>query len=110
MKQYVIDELRPGDYKKIRTYLDDNFGFSGVEGLYKIPIDPENLDDIQVGHIQCQPHYFAIDLEPDRLVCELLVRTDSRIRCDCIGYATEKQRNWFIEFVELIMYELNITT
>ena len=110
MKQYVIDELRSGDYKKIRAYLDDKFGFSGVEGLYKIPIDPGSLDDIQVGHIQCQPHYFAIDLEPDRLVCELLVRTDSRIRCDCIGYATEKQRNWFIEFTELLIDELNITT
>jgi len=110
MKQYVIDELRPGDYKKIRTYLDDKFGFPGVNGLYKIPVDPGNLNSIQVEHTECQPHYFAIDLEPDHLACELLVRTDSRIRCDCIGYATKKQRNRFIEFVELIMDELNITT
>jgi hypothetical protein len=108
MKQYVIDELRSGDYKKIRAYLDDKFGFSDVNGLYKIPIGPEGLNSIQVEHTKCQPHYFAMNLEPDHLACELLVRTDSRIRCDCIGYASEEQRNRFIEFVELIMVELNI--
>ena len=32
MKQYVIDELRPADHKKIKAYLDENFGPSEEKG------------------------------------------------------------------------------
>lgn len=110
MKQYVIDELRPADYEKIRAYLDENLDASSVDGIYWIPLDQDILSNIQAEHIECQPFYFAINLEPTVMACELLVRSKNTIRCDCIGYATEKQRNWFILVVDAIFEKLEIKT
>ncbi|QTA85243.1 hypothetical protein [Desulfonema magnum] len=110
MKQYVIDELRIKDYEKIKAYLEMNFGSSQMGGIYWIPLDENIFTDVQAEHKQCQPFYFAVELEPDRMVCELLVRTQNRIRCDCINYATESQRNWLIRLVEDIFDQLEIIT
>ena len=110
MKQYVIDELRPADHKKIKAYLDENFGSSGVDGIYWIPIDQNNLTAVQAEHKKCRPFYLAIELEPHLISCELLVRSRNRIKCNCIGYVTEKQRNWLIRFVDLIFDQLELKT
>ena len=108
MKQYVIDELRPLDYKKIKAYLDDNFGSSALDGLYWIELDRDILTDIQASHAQCLPFYFAANIESDHISFELLVRTNNRVRCSCIDYATEKQRNWIINFADTLFDKLKI--
>jgi len=110
MKQYVIDELRPWEYEKIKAYLDERFLQSEVDGIYWVPLDPDCLDAVQRAHRDCRPHCFALELEPTRLSCELLVRTKERIRCDCIGYASERQRNWLIRLADGIFDELGIIT
>jgi len=110
MKSYVIDELRREDYNKIKIYADEKLGPSGVSGIYWIPLVPDILSDIQTAHEQCRPFYFAVDLEPHQIACELLVRTKSRVRCSCINYATEKQRNWLIRFIDGIFDKLEIKT
>jgi hypothetical protein len=96
MKQYVIDELRPADYRKIKSYLDEKFGSSPLDGISE--------------HTTCQPFYFAIDLEANMMACELLIRTKARVRCDCISYATQRQRNWLIGFVDRMFKKLDIRT
>lgn len=106
----MIDELRIQDYEKLKAYLDDNFNSSEVDGIYWIPLDQDILTDVQAEHTECQPFYFAVDLEENLMACELLVRTKNRIRCSCIGYATENQRNWFIRFVDAIFDDLEIMT
>jgi hypothetical protein len=108
MKQYLIDELRPEDHERLKGYLDDRYAVAGFEGLYWIPIAHDLLDDKQKAHKECHPHYFALELLPDRLACELLVRTSERIRCDCIQYATETQRNWLIQFIDAALEDLAI--
>lgn len=110
MKQYLIDELRPADVEKIRTYLDNYFSGSDVEGLYWIPLEGELLTEVQSTHKECQPYYFALELLPDRLACELLVRSKQRIRCHCIQYASEAQRNWIIRKVDGIIEQLELIT
>ncbi len=110
MKQYVIDELRIQDYEKIRAYLDDNFTSSDVDGIYWIPLDQDILTNEQAEHTECQPFYFVADLEQNLMACELLVRSRSMMRCSCIGYATENQRNWFIRFIDAIFERLEIIT
>jgi hypothetical protein len=110
MKQYVIDELRPDDYEKLKAYFDKNFNSSDIDGIYWLPLDQENLTDIQAGHNECEPFYFVIELNPNILACELLVRTKSRVRCDCISYATEKQLSWLIRFVDGMFDKLEIIT
>ncbi|MCP4111773.1 MAG: hypothetical protein GY749_40655 [Desulfobacteraceae bacterium] len=110
MKQYVIDELRIQDYEKIRDYLDNNFTPSDVGGIYWIPIDQDILTNEQAEHTECQPFYFAVDLEQNLMACELLVRSKSRMKCSCIGYATENQRNWFVRFIDAMFERLEIIT
>lgn len=110
MKQYVIDELRPSDYNALKTHLNEQFGPSEIEGLYWIPVAIDMLTDIQAAHTECRPHYVAVDLDDKRLACEFLVRSKNRIRCDCIHYATENQRNWLIGFIDNIFEQLQIKT
>ncbi len=109
MKQYVIDELRPEDYEKVKAYLDEHFGNSGVAGLYWIPLEPELLGSIQAEHSECQPHYFAIELLESRIACELLVRTRNRIHCACICYADTRQRSWIMDCLDAILARLGIS-
>lgn len=108
MRQYVIDELRIEDYEKIKSSLDENFGHSGMTDVYWIPLDPEYLTDIQKKHAECQPFYFTIDLEKDRLSCELLVRTKKTMKCDCIAYASNEQRDWLIEIIDSLFQKNGI--
>ena len=108
MKQYVIDELRPKDYELVKAYLEENFSSSDVDGIYWIQLDQNILNKIQSEHTDCQPFYFAVDLEPNVITFELLIRTKNRIRCDCMGYATEKQRNWLIQLADSILDTLEI--
>ncbi len=110
MKQYVIDELRPIDYKLVKAYLKKNFSSSDVDGIYWIQLDQNILTEIQVEHTSCQPFYFAVELEPNLITFELLIRTKKRIRCDCMGYATETQRNWLIRLADSIFDTLEIKT
>jgi hypothetical protein len=110
MKQYVIDELRPEDYNALKKYLDEKFGQAVMGGIYWIPVETELLTDIQSEHKECRPHYLALELDPGRIACELLVRTQNRMRCDCIQYATVKQRNWLIEWVDRIFNRLDIAS
>lgn len=108
MKQYVIDELRAADYKALKTYLAEHYGPAAMDGIYWIPVENGLLTDIQKAHRECQPHYIAVDLDENRLACELLVRTKSRMRCDCINYATEKQRSWLIALIDHIFNQLKL--
>ena len=110
MKQYVIDEIRFQDYEKIKTYLDDTFGASGLDGLYWIPVDEALLCDVQKNHQDCAPFYMSLELMPDRLAGELLVRTRNRMRCDCIRYADKRQRDWLIETMDDLFDRLGIIT
>ena len=110
MKQYVIDQLRPADYEAVKAYLEENFSSSNVEGIYWIPLDQDILTGVQAEHTSCQPFYFAVDLEQNFMAIEFLVRTKNKIRCSCMGYATEKQRNWIIQLADSIFDKLKIRT
>ena len=108
MKQFVIDELRPADFNTLKTYLDDTYGSAAIDGIYWLPVAAEVLSDIQINHKDCQPFYFVIDLESDRITIELLVRTKNRVRCACMAYATESQCTWLIRQVDKMFEQLEM--
>lgn len=108
MKQYVVDELRFEDYEKIKAYLDTCLGPGQMEGIYWVPLEENLLNEVQAAHTDCKPFYLAIELQSNRLSCELLVRTMNKIRCQCMTYANEQQRNWIIAFVDTIFEKLGI--
>jgi hypothetical protein len=108
MKQYRIDELRPDDFDKLRRYLDEHHGPCQVEGLYWIPIQTNLLNEVQAAHVRCQPFYFAVELQPTSISFELLIRTTNRVRCDCINYADQEQREHIIYFADKLFEKLKI--
>ena len=108
MKQYVIDELQPADHKKLKEFFHDHFSASRVDGIYWLPVESGLLTAEQAEHADCHPLCFAIDLESDRLAFELLLRTQNRMQCSCMGYATEAQRNWLIRYADTILEQLEI--
>lgn len=110
MKQYVVDELRPDDHRKLKAYLDANFAAPGVTDLYWLPLHEQVYTEVQKSHADCQPYYVALELTSGRLSCEMLVRTNTRMRCDCIQYASEHQRNWLIQVVDSFFDRLGIVT
>jgi len=42
------------------------------------------------------------------LCCELLIRTKQRVRCACMGYANQEQRNWIISGIDRVFEKLEI--
>ncbi len=108
MKQYVIDQLRPDDYFRIKAYLDMNFRQSGVPDVYWLILPQDMLEGTQAEHTDCQPFYFALELCHSVLSSELLVRTLSHVRCDCMRYASLTQRNWLIQTVDDIFNLLEV--
>ncbi|MBW1897259.1 MAG: hypothetical protein JRI47_09390 [Deltaproteobacteria bacterium] len=110
MRQYRIDELRVADYEKIKSHMDDSFGPSALGGLYWVPVEDNLLDEIQIAHADCQPFYFAVELQEDCISFELLIRTKERIRCDCIQYANLEQRESIIRFADHLFETLKIVT
>ncbi len=110
MKQYRVDELRLEDYDKIKTHLDERFGSSHMEGVYWVSLVPDLMDPVQAAHVDCQPFYFAVVLNPSVISIELLIRTRNRVRCDCIRYANKAQRDSIIGFADMIFDELKILT
>jgi hypothetical protein len=109
MKQYVIDQLRPDDYFRIKAYLDMNLHQSGIPDIYWLILPQYMQEGIQAEHAGCQPFYFALELCPSSLSCELLVRTLSHVRCDCVHYASPAQRDWLIQTVDDICNQLEIS-
>ena len=111
MRQYQIDELRRPDYEKLQTYLAENLTSAAISGIYWLPVDEELLTDIQTSHLKkCGPFYVSLHLEETVLTCELLVRSQQVMRCACIGYVTEAQRNRIIAVVDAIFEQLDIMT
>jgi len=108
MKQYVIDQLRPDDYFRIKAYLDMNLWQSGIPDIYWLILPQDLQEGCQAEHADCQPFYFALELCQSALSCELLVRTLCHVRCDCMCYATPAQRNWLIQTVDDICNQLEI--
>jgi hypothetical protein len=108
MKQYLIDGLRFQDYQKLKTYLDEYLKSSVLGGVYWLELDSALLTPIQKKHEGCYPHVFALTLEETYLACEFLVRTEKKIKCDCMAYATKEQRDWLIDQADAILEKLEI--
>jgi len=110
MKQYVVDEIRPSDFEAVRKYLDEHCQRQSIDDLYRIPLSEALYSEIQKDHEDCQPFYFAVELKTDALYTELLVRSEKIIRCDCIAYATDTQRQWLMETIDAVFEKLNVIT
>ncbi len=110
MKQYVIDGLSLKDYTALKQYLDTHLESAPIGGIYWLELDLECLTPVQADHRDCAPHVFALMLEESYLSCELLVRIKTNIKCDCMGYAKKKQRDWLVDWTDAVLEHLSICT
>ncbi|MBF0225825.1 MAG: hypothetical protein HQK76_10250 [Desulfobacterales bacterium] len=109
MKQYVIDEIRLNDYKKLKEYFNKNYKQTSPIGIYWIPLEESILTEEQKKHTNCQPLYFALDITENQISSEFLIRSPNTLKCNCIAYASEYQRNWLINHIDSILNELEIS-
>ena len=108
MKQYVIDQIHVGDAGRIRDELDRRYGAATLGAIWWIPV-PEALHTAaQAEHVDCQPHYIAVEFDETRLSAEFLVRTRTTMKCECMGYATPSQRAWILDTVDELFLDLGI--
>ena len=110
MKQYVIDQLREGDFLKLEEYFDSNSEAGDLPGIYWILMPELFYEELQLEHTDCQPFYFAVNLERQSISFELLIRTRSRLRCGCIQYANKNQREYILEYADALFKKLELTT
>lgn len=110
MKQYVVDEIRPGDFDTVKEYLDTHFQLKSIDDLYWVLLDEELYSDTQKAHTECQPYYFALELKANAVCAELLVRSEKILRCNCVAYATDGQRQWLFDTIDAMFEELQLIT
>jgi hypothetical protein len=108
MKQFVVDALHPADAKRLREHMDAHYGPCAVDGLYWIPLPEDLLTQTQKAHEECGPFVFALDLEPEKVSCELLVRSLKRMRCQCMEYANDAQAIYIVRFLDHLLIKLGI--
>jgi hypothetical protein len=110
MKQYVIDQLRENDFLQLEDYLNNNSEAGELPGIYWIPIPESLLERTQLDHSDCQPFFFAVNLDLNSISFELLIRTRSRLRCGCIQYASQEQRDYILNYADQLFEKLNLKT
>jgi len=110
MKQYVIDQLRETDFLQLQDYLDNNSEAGELPGIYWILVPKSLLEKPQRDHPDCQPFYFAVNLNRNSIGFELLIRTRLRLRCGCIQYASQEQRDYILNYADKLFEKLDLVT
>jgi hypothetical protein len=108
MRQYVIDELSREERANIESYLKRTLKTGPMEGLYWIELPPDLLSGDQLGHDDCGPFFFAVDLGEESACFELLIRSQSNLHCSCIAHASKAQRDFVLRFVDKMLEEEKI--
>ncbi len=103
MRQIVIDQLSKEERANINSYLKRTVRQGAIDGMYWLEVPEDLLGHAQQGHSDCGPFYFGIELEEERLVFELLVRSQANLHCSCINYATAAQRDFLLQFVDRLL-------
>lgn len=108
MKQYVIDQLRESDHEEILNFLNKHTEKTALEGLYWVDLPKDLYTAIQSEHKDCQSFYFAVNLTLNSISFEFLIRSRQIIRCNCISYATPRQRDYIMQFADGMLDRLNL--
>ena len=108
MRQIVIDELSPMERDNIDSYLKRSLKNGPMIGLYWLTLPVDLLSPLQREHQNCGPFHLGIEVERDKVRCELLVRIESNLHCQCTAYATAAQRQFIFDFLDRMLEEEHI--
>jgi len=109
LRQILIDELSREERDNIENYLKRTLKPSLVEGMFWLALPDDLLGEAQLGHKDCGPFYFGVEVGKDKVVFELLVRSESNLHCSCISYATKGQRDYLHAYVDRLVVEERIS-
>jgi len=101
----MIDELSKEERDNIDTYLKRTLTPGALEGLFFLMLSDDLMAEAQMGHDDCRPFCFGVELTEDSLRFEMLVRSQSNMHCDCIAYATPLQRDFVLRFADALLAE-----
>lgn len=108
MRQIVIDELLKEERANIESYLKRTINSGSIEGMFWLSVPDDLLGPEQIGHEDCGPFYFGIELGDESVTFELLVRSQVNLHCSCIAYATKQQRDFLLKFVDRLIEDEKI--
>ncbi len=109
MRCYCIDELAKNDMQRLTARLDAMALSAGLPDVYWLPVPPALLTPDQKGHEDhCGPYAMALEIEPESLRLELLVRARGKLHCECISYAGPELVRHMIDYVDTLLAELGI--
>jgi len=103
MRQLLIDDLSCEERDNIETYLKRTLKHAAVKGMFWLPLPDDLLGESQIGHNDCGPFYFGVELGKDRVSFELLIRSEANLHCSCISYADRGQRDFVFSFVDRLI-------
>ena len=105
MRQYRIDELSREERANIESYLKRTLRRAPMDGVYWIEVPQDLLSAEQRDHGECGPFFIAVELEPEAVCFELLVRSQTNLHSSCIAYASEAQREFVLRFADQMLVE-----
>lgn len=109
MRQFVIDELSALERDNLDTYMKKCLKPGAMMGIFWLQLPEDMWSEAQRGHHECGPFYFGIELSKDKLIAELLVRSESNLHCSCIAYATPVQREFLLRFIDTMVNDEQIS-
>ena len=110
MKQYVIDDIRPLEMARLKTWCAANLAPACFDNVFWLVLADAVLTPLQTAHAACRPHYLSLTLEAERAEIDLAVRTKRTLHCECMGYVTPAQFAWLDAWVDATFAGLRIKT
>lgn len=104
----LIDGLSIEEQANIDSYLKRTVKSASIAGMFWLAVPDDLLGPAQLGHGDCGPFYFGIELGRNSVAFEFLVRSESNLHCSCICYATDAQRDHLLRFVDRMLKEEKI--
>ena len=109
MRCYLVDEITPEDMQKLKDRLSEMQIEGGLPGIYKLPVPRGMLNQAREEHFEsCGPYYMALEVDEDWIKLEFLVRSGEKIRCSCVGYASNELREHMIGYIDELLLELGV--
>ncbi|XPV77861.1 MAG: hypothetical protein ACNI27_08035 [Desulfovibrio sp.] len=114
MRVYSIEEVNNEQAEKVVTAMNAKGFKATLDDMYYIPVPEDILDEEQKSHMEgCGPFMMTLEvqkgLEETTFRMELLIRASNILRCSCIAYATPEQREYMIDFLDLLIKQQDVS-
>ncbi len=110
MRAFLLDEISASDMEKITVYLKERSIQSRLNSFFWVEIPEDLLSEAQYEHKSCKPYVFAAELGDDWFKAEFFVRTLKGMGCNCQNYATPQQREFILNFSQIMIDALDVQT